>query len=104
MTLATQIQQDIRTFLNVDEFAKTRTINGAAVACVLSKDEFLPEGDMPANMGIYNNAWTLECATAALPIRPRPGRKMLIDGMEFHVVDSRDTDGMLQVNLTEVSV
>ena len=87
MTFAEQIQQDVTNiFLNTEEFAESRTVNGEVIAVHIATVE-TPEGERW--QGQARALLSVTMAMDALPTVPQVGETMTIDGVDYPVVGVR---------------
>lgn len=99
MTFRDEIAADLDgVFLQVDEFAELRRVEGKAITCVLDSDRGQAKGDG----GQYDLAeadFVLIAKTADLPGRKEAGSLLNIDGRELTVSTWDEQDGMTIVGL-----
>lgn len=96
-----QIEKDLAAvFLNLDEFAELRRIEGAKIPVVVDEDVMNPLkkgqilGIVEADMLIYGKA-------SDLPPDLEPGRLLNVDGREMIVAKSGEAMGMAEVALNQ---
>lgn len=95
MTFKAQAAADLPTFLNVDEFAETVTINGEAVACVIEGN-----GDTDgSNEGVIDVDTLLHARADAFYKRPTVGDRLTIDERKADVVGVNEEQGILELRL-----
>ena len=99
MDFKEMVETDITSvFLNPDELGETHLIEGTPVLCVIGRDFFGRDEDMPE--GITQNEMRLYVKKGDIA-RPSVGKRLSIDG-SYHLVDSvHDEMGMLAISLEE---
>lgn len=100
MSLKDDIAKDLReTFLNLDDFAETRTVAGRRIDCVFYESASSSGDDA---MGVSQHNYTLQAAEKDMPTLT-VGDRLRIDG-EIWTVESYSIDyGMAVVQLTRNS-
>ena len=96
------LADDIATFLNLDEFAQTATIDGVELTCQVSS--YTADKSNRQNEtydGLHGDFITVYFETALYNAKrerlPRQGEWILIDGKRYDVVSSRDEMGIVKV-------
>jgi hypothetical protein len=91
-----QVTADLPTFLDVDEFADTITVDGAAVACVLINDEApgASEGD-----GISLLESTLYARAVDFDTPPVVRQRVTVNERQANIIRVNEEQGMLVIRL-----
>lgn len=98
MTLKDDIVADIESvFLDEDDFAERRVVEGQEVVAVFYEDELQPAD---SNMGLVVKTFVLQAKTGDLPPAKKPGATIDIDGRLYVVQTWRTDCGMAVVKLT----
>lgn len=91
---------DLSTFLNADEFAEARTIDGVeGIVCVLQdpvNNGQLGAGD--PDVVITSELWV---AAADLPRAPQVDRTTMINGVKYMVLEHVTEEGMTRLTLSK---
>lgn len=90
--------QDIATFLNIDEFADTHTINNVEVQAILDEDLKQRDGGLAYAEGVYFADCTLYVAAGLIHL-PVIGELLTIDGKDMIVLNSTDENGVYVIRL-----
>lgn len=86
-----QLAADLRTFVNVEEFAAPIEIDGETVDCILDETD----GTHTAE-GVFKQSFTLYLKADDLTA-PTVGQRMTIDGREADVTGVSEDDGLLTI-------
>ena len=100
MSLKGDMARDIQeTFLNLDDFAETRTVAGRRIDCVL----YATGGSSGTDeMAVSQSNYTLQAAEKDMPAHT-VGDRLTIDGEIFIIQDSSTDYGMAVVQLSRMS-
>lgn len=100
MSLKDDMARDIReTFLNLDDFAESRTVAGRRIDCVFYESAGSSGDD---EMGVSRNSYTLQAAEADLPTLS-VGDRLTIDGEIWYIESCNIDYGMAVVQLARNS-
>jgi hypothetical protein len=101
MSLKDQIQSDLSTFLNLDEFAESHDIDGRQVLAVVDSDILKIRSDRRSERydGVYKGEVAVFVRAADLPSRPVYGQHMRLDGKLYLVAECTENCGMLEIVL-----
>ena len=101
MTFKEQIRQDLDTvFLNLDEFAELRRVEGKQIPVVVDNDQLvkLKQGQI---LGLVEADMLLMGKLADFPADMEPGRLLNVDGREMIVTNSGTDMGLIEVALRQ---
>lgn len=101
MTFKEQIRQDLDTvFLNLDEFAELRRVEGKQIPVVVDNDQLvkLKQGQI---LGLVKADMLLMGKQADFPADMEPGRLLNVDGREMIVTNSGTDMGLIEVALRQ---
>lgn len=84
------------TFLNLDEFGETVTVDGRDVQAVADKME---RGERDFEMGVPSDSMRLFAKTEDLPARRKPGEVLVVDGRTYTVLSWTAEMGVAEVEL-----
>lgn len=101
MTFKERIQQDLDTvFLNLDEFAELRRVEGKQIPVVVDNDQLvkLKQGQI---LGLVEADMLLMGKRADFPADMEPGRLLNVDGREMIVTNSGTDMGLIEVALRQ---
>lgn len=101
MTFKEQIRQDLDTvFLNLDEFAELRRVEGKQIPVVVDNDQLvkLKQGQI---LGLVEADMLLMGKQEDFPEDMEPGRLLNIDGREMIVTNSGTDMGLIEVALRQ---
>lgn len=101
MTFKEQIQQDLDTvFLNLDEFAELRRVEGKQIPVVVDNDQLvkLKQGQI---LGLVEADMLLMGKKTDFPADMEPGRLLNVDGREMIVTNSGTDMGLIEVALRQ---
>lgn len=102
MTFKDIIKADVHdTFLNVEEFSDTHTVNGKEMAVQIDSNEQIErEKRFNQNMdGIFTNQRLIYVAADDFGPLPKQGSLLQFDKRTFRVVDAIDEDGVYSITL-----
>lgn len=101
MTFKEQIRQDLDTvFLNLDEFAELRRVEGKQIPVVVDNDQLvkLKQGQI---LGLVEADMLLMGKQVDFPADTEPGRLLNVDGREMIVTNSGTDMGLIEVALRQ---
>lgn len=101
MTFKEQIRQDLDTvFLNLDEFAELRRVEGKQIPVMVDNDQLvkLKQGQI---LGLVEADMLLMGKQEDFPEDMEPGRLLNIDGREMIVTNSGTDMGLIEVALRQ---
>lgn len=101
MTFKEQIQQDLDTvFLNLDEFAELRRVEGKQIPVVVDNDQLvkLKQGQI---LGLVEADMLLMGKQEDFPADMEPSRLLNVDGREMIVTNSGTDMGLIEVALRQ---
>ena len=101
MTFKEQIQQDLDTvFLNLDEFAELRRVEGKQIPVAVDNDQLvkLKQGQI---LGLVEADMLLMGNQEDFPADMEPGRLLNVDGREMIVTNSSTDMGLIEVALRQ---
>lgn len=101
MTFKEQIQQDLNmVFLNLDEFAELRRVEGKQIPVVVDNDQLvkLKQGQI---LGLVEADMLLMGKREDFPADMEPGRLLNVDGREMIVTNSGTDMGLVEVALRQ---
>jgi len=103
MTFKEQLAADISTFLNPDEFGEEYSVEmggseAAAVVGVLEDEEETQPTLSPAD-GVYLALKRFHCRLSDLPMAPKIGREISVNGDRYQVLDIGRSAGMCVLRL-----
>ena len=101
MSFKEQIQKDLdAVFLNLDEFAELRRVEGAQIAVVVDDDQLtkLKKGQI---LGLVEADMLLMGRVKDFPPNLEPGRLLNVDGREMLVSHSGEDMGLVEVALRQ---
>lgn len=101
MTFKEQIQQDLDTvFLNLDEFAELRRVEGKQIPVVVDNDQLvkLKQGQI---LGLVEADMLLMGKQTDFPADMELGRLLNVDGREMIVTNSGTDMGLIEVALRQ---
>lgn len=101
MTFKEQIQQDLNmVFLNLDEFAELRRVEGKQIPVVVDNDQLvkLKQGQI---LGLVEADMLFMGKQEDFPADMEPGRLLNVDGREMIVTNSGTDMGLIEVALRQ---
>jgi hypothetical protein len=101
VTFKEQIQQDLNmVFLNLDEFAELRRVEGKQIPVVVDNDQLvkLKQGQI---LGLVEADMLLMGKHEDFPADMEPGRLLNVDGREMIVTNSGTDMGLVEVALRQ---
>lgn len=96
------IKNDIAVFLNLDEFAENRAIDGETIKCILDEDAY-KERNIKSETRHFEGVYKSKCALFVRDNdieKPSIGESMNIDGFLYLVTDVLETEGIYEIGLT----
>lgn len=102
MTFKDIIAEDVhRTFLNIEEFSDTHTINGKEMPCQVDTNEQIErEKRMGQNVdGVYMNQKLIYVAASEFGAMPKQGSILKMDGKTYRVADAVDEYGIYSITI-----
>ena len=97
------LKDNLKVFLNLDEFADVHEINGASCKAILQDitivDEDVAERNRIAYSGVYGQRMLINVQKSDLPEIPVSGNLMIIDENSYMVESVADDMGMLTIQL-----
>ncbi len=91
------------TFLNLDEFGETHTINGREMTIIVDANEVEERGKKqfthPTIDGIYEDNILIYVSRKTFGKQPAHGQELKLDGKAYRIEDSRDEGGVLSITL-----
>lgn len=101
MNLKEQLNKDVLTFINGNEFAETHSINGNQVECVLMYSDKDTDANIQSKKGIITSYKSITVQTSLLNNGiPQPNDYLELDGSLFKVSDSSEIYGMAFIDVT----
>lgn len=100
MTLRAQIASDVASvFLQPDDFAEAHVIDGQPVTCVVSDDR---AGTLSGELdgAAYLATRTIHVAPGALAKSPVIGKRLVLDGAAYLVLNALEELGLLVITIT----
>lgn len=98
-----QLEADLGTFINDDEFAELHTINGIEFSCVLegltTKEMLTKANNTPSYDGINGITRILHIRTADMQERVAYGNAIDVDGEMYRVGDVVEDVGLMTITL-----
>lgn len=100
MSFKDQIAADLAVFLNLDEFAERRRIEGVEIAVVVDEDHLnkLKQGQI---LGLVEADMLLFGRETDFPPHLDPGRLLNVDGREMIVENAGSAMGLVEVALRQ---
>jgi hypothetical protein len=99
MNFKEQIQEDAGVFLNPGEFADTYNIDGVEMPAIIDSDILKQRSQVPVVDGLYSEVVVLYIRLTDVGTKPVVNQRMRIDGELYHVIESNDNDGLLEITL-----
>ena len=103
MTFKESLEQDLDTFLNMDEFAEEHELNGAPTLCVVQsptdREIFLQSRDYAGYEGIYGKQTVVHVKKCDLPELPPEQQIFNLDGEIYIVGEVIEEMGMVTIVL-----
>lgn len=97
------LEQDLDTFINIDEFAEEHDLNGTMTHCVVqsptARETFLSQDRYSGYDGVHGKAVVVHVAKDSLPEVPVEGQRLDLDGEILLVASCIDDMGMLSIEL-----
>ena len=97
------LEQDLDTFINMDEFAEEHDLNGTMTLCVVQsptdRDIFLQQRDLQGFDGIYGKQVIVHVKKSDLPELPPEQQVFRLDGETYMVSEVIDEVGMVTIVL-----
>jgi hypothetical protein len=102
--LKSYLNNDLQTFLNVDEFAEYHDIDGQEVLAIIESDQLNERPRHPAELyrltdGIYQSSITIYVKSTDYD-KPVVGQRIYVDGEDYYVVSVAEENGLLKINAT----
>lgn len=97
MSFKEQIGQDIATFINIDEFAETHSINNKSVKCVLMSSD--KDSTLQYMEGTTTSYKSIAVATKLIDRIPQPNDYISFDDVLFKVSTSSECEGIAYIDL-----
>lgn len=105
MTLKDALRNDIKAFINPDEFADYHVIDGKSVLCVVDSQK-LEEISESSTESLFMSVKTIFASTGdmeSLPGgRPKVNHTLVVDGEKYLVVNASEEAGFMEVVLNMV--
>jgi len=95
-----QIEKDLQTFINFNEFGEEHVIEGKKIIIVLDDDKLI-ERQSGAELGITGSTLLFYAKTKDLPKKKAFGLSLMVDGREYLVDSWTETAGIAQVVLSK---
>lgn len=102
MTFKEIIADDVhRTFLNIEEFSDTHTVNGKEMPVQIDTNEQIErEKRMSQNVdGVYMNQKLIYVAASDFGAMPKQGSILNLDGKVYRVADAVDEYGVYSITI-----
>lgn len=102
MTFKDIIAEDVhRTFLNIEEFSDTHTVNGKEMPCQIDTNEQIErEKRMGQHVdGVYMNQKLIYVAASDFGAMPKQGSLLKLDGKTYRVADAVDEYGIYSITI-----
>lgn len=103
MALRDSFESDLDIFIDTDEFAVTKTINGTPMQVVWDTAQFkrFEEEDIQLTdpAGIYDDILVMEVKTSVYGNKPGVGERVDIDDDFYLVVDVNEWEGLFEIKL-----
>ena len=97
------ISEDVhRTFLNVDEFSDTHTVNGKEMPVQIDTNEQIEREKRRTQItedGIYRNEKLIYVAASDFGAMPKQGSVLNLDGKIYRVADCADEYGVYSITI-----
>ena len=94
------LQKDMKSFINVDEFAENHNLGGQEVLLIIDEDE-LKKRQLKAAEGVYLGELLIMVKECNLKNRPEEGRPIKLDGKTYFVISCALISGMYEIALGE---
>lgn len=104
MTFKDIVSEDVKqTFLNLEEFSDTHTINGREMPAQIDENEQIErEKRMHQNVdGLFTNQKLIYVAADDFGKLPNQGALFILDGRRYRVVDAADEYGVYSITIEE---
>lgn len=96
------VARDVHTtFLNVDEFSDTHTVNGVEMAVQIDNNEQINREKRQSPEGTFRNQKLIYVSAADYGPLPRQGSAINLDGRTYKVVDAISEDGIYSLTIEE---
>jgi hypothetical protein len=102
--LKSYLNNDLQTFLNVDEFAEYHDIDGQQVLAIIESDQLNERPRHPVELyrvtnGIYQSSITIYVKSDDYE-KPVIGQQICIDGEDYYVDSVAEEHGLLKIIAT----
>lgn len=89
------------TFMNLDEFADTRIVDGKEIPVIIDENEIIErEKKMKSNMdGVYVKQKLMYVKADDFGALPAIGRAIMLDGKRYIVIDAVDEQGVYSITM-----
>lgn len=98
-----QLEADLDTFIDLDVFAETHTVDGVEVTCLLqgltTKEQLTQANNTPAFDGVSGITRVLHIKTADMPEKVIQGNVIDVDGEMFRVGEVVEDMGLTSITL-----
>lgn len=101
MSLKDDIEADINTFFDLEEFAEAHVVDGNAIVCIMDTYRSNAKSD-GAEKGLSTADCVLYAKTADLPKRKPAGQRLSIDGRDYEVDKWDVEEGVTVIELYAV--
>lgn len=92
------LQQDLNTFINLDEFATVHNIGGRELSVVVDNDK-LSQRTQRDYEGIYVGDLLFFINALEFGVRPKPETVILFDSKPYTVFDAQEDNGVYEIIL-----
>lgn len=101
MSLHAQIGEDLRVFLDLEDFADIHDVNGVKCRAVVQDISIADDltGGSGVHLGLYGTLLEVNCSTRDLPEIPVYGQTFRVDGKLYVVESVTEAMGMLTIKL-----